>query len=147
METRRLFFKRLGVARDIRYLSFLFCFSRRFSPIYTPYLCPLYLARRESVRFASVRSRVRIPPSPPNQNSQSVRNGCFDLKEPKGDSNPSGSEWSAGGAPEPRGGLRRSGGRIPPSPPNKKDRQKPVLLFAIDEGNRTAFLQFRFVYD
>ena len=64
---RRLIWGRLGVARDIRFLSFLSCFSRRFSPIYTPYLCPLYLARRESVRFASVRSRVRIPPSPPNK--------------------------------------------------------------------------------
>ena len=67
---RRLFFKRLEVARDILYYPILFCFSRRFSPIYTPYLCPLYLARRESVRFASVRSRVRIPPSPPKKKRQ-----------------------------------------------------------------------------
>ena len=33
--------------------------------------------------------------------------------------NPSGSEWSAGGAPEPRGGLPRRAGQLPPSPPNK----------------------------
>ena len=33
--------------------------------------------------------------------------------------NPSGSEWSAGDAPEPRGGLRRSAGRPPPPAPRQ----------------------------
>ena len=32
----------------------------------------------------------------------------------------SGSEWSAGGTPEPRPGLLRRAGRIPPSPPRKR---------------------------
>ena len=36
------------------------------------------------------------------------------------DSNPSGSEWAAGGSPEPRGGLPRRAGRIPPCPPYVK---------------------------
>ncbi len=35
------------------------------------------------------------------------------------DSNGSGSEWGAGGAPEPRPGLRRSAGRVPPPAPEK----------------------------
>jgi len=34
--------------------------------------------------------------------------------------NASGSEWSAGGAPEPRAGLRRSGGQVPSSAPRRR---------------------------
>ena len=37
------------------------------------------------------------------------------------DSNGSGSEWGAGGAPEPRPGLRRSAGRVPPPAPRQKN--------------------------
>jgi len=35
------------------------------------------------------------------------------------DLNPSGSEWSAGGTSEPRGGLLRRAGQIPPSAPKR----------------------------
>ena len=36
------------------------------------------------------------------------------------DSNGSGSEWSAGGTPEPRPGLHRSAGRVPPPAPRRR---------------------------
>ena len=44
------------------------------------------------------------------------------------DLNPSGSEWSAGGTSEPRGGLRRSAGQIPLSPP-KQNANASALAF------------------
>ncbi len=84
------------------------------------------LATGESVRFASVRSRVRIPPSPPKQKDRSCT--CLFVLRMIWDSNGSGVGKRAGGTFSPRPGLRRSEGRIPPSPPRKNGNSDRIAV-------------------
>ena len=70
------------------------------------------------------------PPTSTKQKYPSKWTGISVWKNVLGELNGSGSEWSAGGAPEPRPGLPRRAGQPPPPPPEQDCCfNKIVILF------------------
>ena len=78
----------------------------------------------------------------PSRKGWPLCSGCFQQ-----DSNGSGSEWSAGGTPEPRPGLLRRAGRILHPPPNKHrdfDTKSRCSSYLQKSRNTNIFKAFRY---